>query len=269
MDKGRFLCLLLLCVLQPLHTILAQKIVCQVKVSLEKMPMENQDKLAYLQGELESYINSFEWSEDEFGYDVNCEMEIAFDEVKTVSYEDRYTATIIVSNGIDLQYADRRWIFALNEQERLVHSLSFHPFSSLIDFYLLLILGHEYDKLYDLGGQEYYDKARQISETAKFSTQYYRGWDRRQDLITQLTSQRMEPYRKLIFHYYTGYYFYESQEMDNARAHFNRAIVMLKQCPKEKLGRFYDLNYFYFSKALKDLKLSNELNTLDRMKPEK
>ncbi|MBC8277266.1 MAG: DUF4835 family protein [FCB group bacterium] len=250
------------------HNVFAQKIVCRTKISLEKMPLENQQKLAFLQEELDSYINTFDWTEDEFGYDVNCLLEIAFDEVKTVSYEDRYVATVIISNGVDLQYADKRWTFALNQGERLSHSSSFHPFTSLIDFYLDLILGHEFDKLHDLGGDEFYAAAKLLGESAKFSSQYYRGWDRRNITVTDLTSQSNIPYRKLLFHYNTGLYFFDTQEFDSARPHLHRAAGLLKRVEKKKLERFYDLNYLYFSRALKSMKMPAELKTLDSYKPQ-
>lgn len=249
-------------------SLFAQKIACQVKISLEKMPLENQQKLAFLQEELDSYINTFDWTEDEYNYDINCQLEIAFDEVKTVSYEDRYVATIIISNGVDLQFADKRWTFALSEGERLSHSASFHPFTGLIDFYLDLILGHEFDKLHDLGGDKFYDAAKILGESAKFSSQYYRGWDRRNVILTDLTSEGNKPYRKLLYHYNTGLYFFDSQEFDSARPHLTRAVGLLKKVEKQKLERFYDLNYHYFSQALKGLKMPAELKTLDSCKPQ-
>lgn len=232
------------------------------------MPLENQDKLSFLRDELENYMNDFEWTENEFGYDLNCQLEIAFDEVKTISYEDRYVATIIISNGIDLQYADKRWLFALDRGERLVHSSSFHPFSSLIDFYMNLILGHEFDKLFDLGGEEYYDAAKQLGESAKFSTQYYKGWDRRNITMAETIDQKNEPYRKLLFHFYTGLYFYDSRDFENAKPHLGRAAGLIKRVDVKKLDRFYDLNYLYFSQALKAMKMPEELKALDYYKPE-
>lgn len=249
--------------------IFAQRVACQVKVTTEKMPQDYQAKLSFLQSQLDSYINSYDWTDNEFGYDINCQLEVAFDEVKIISYEDRYTATIIISNGVDLQYADKRWLFALAPGENLQHSSSFHPFSSLLDFYFNLLIGFEYDKLFDLGGTKYYEAAKYINESAKFSTQYYKGWDRRAELITDVMSDSNIPFRKLQFHYFTGYYFYQAEDPENAVPHLNRAVNLLKQIPADKLERFYELNYIYFAKALSDLKMKSENQTLDYYKPVK
>ena len=246
---------------------LGQKIVSKVNIMLEKMPIENQTKLSFLQRELESYLNDYEWSEDEFQYDLNCELAIAFDEAKTISFEDRYTATIIITNTVDLQYADKRWTFALQPNESLRHSSSFHPFTSLIDFYVNMILAREYDKLYEYGGDKYYDAAYQINELAKFNTQYYKGWDKRTDLITSLRADNNKPYRKLLFHFNTGYYFYEMGDPENAVPHLKNAVILIKSIPKNKRDRFFEVNYTNFLNALKKLKLSEEAKYIETFKP--
>ena len=230
-----------------------QKIICEVRVNLEKLPLESQPKMAHLQDEVNDYINNFDWSEDEFKYDLHCEMEIAFDQAQSTSYEDRYKASFIISNGVDLQYYDKRWLFALNSDEHLMHSSSFHPFTSLLDFYINLILAHEYDKLKKFGGDSYNDKAHIISESAKFSTQYYLGWDRRSDLLQELMAQRSKPYRQLIWHYYTGHYFFEMDDKEPAKEHLTAAASIIPRVDKKKLTRFFDLNYVNFTTALEAL----------------
>lgn len=245
-----------------------QKITCEVKVSLEKMPLENQEKLTFLQNELDTYINAYDWTENEYGYEVACQMEIAFDEVKIVNYEDRYTATIIVSNGVDLQFADKRWVFSMAKGERLAHSSSFGSFTGLIDFYFNLILAHEFDKLSRLGGEKYLDAAKVIGESAKFSTQYYKGWDRRNELAVELASENNKPYRLIQFHTFHGTYFYEEKDRENAAIHFKYAVGLLNKIPPEKLKRYYELYYITLSKALKEMKMTGELEVLNSMKPE-
>ena len=244
----------------------AQNIDCRVRVSLEKMPLENQEKLSYLRDELDLYINSWDWTDAEYNYDISCQLEIAFDEVKIVGYEDRYTATMIVSNGVDLQYADKRWLFALQPNERLQHSSAFHPFSGFLDFYFYLLLAHEYDKLSRLGGDEYYDKALQVSESAKFSSQYYKGWDRRIDLIQELRKDDNKPYRQCLFHFFNGYAFYEADDRDNAKVHFQRLANQLRRVPEEKRKRFFELNYLQIDKAMEALGLERELALVNSLK---
>lgn len=246
----------------------AQKIVCKVKVNLEKMPYDNQAKLTYLQEELETYINRYNWSEDEFKYDLNCEMELAFTEAKSVAYEDQYTASIIVSNGVDLLYSDKRCTFALEENERLVHSTAFHPLAGVIDFYFFLILAYEYDKLYEFGGDDYYDLVHQITISAKSAPQkYFRGWDRRGDLVKDLQSESNKRFRRLLYHYFTGYYFYQEKDYEGAKPHLSTAVKLLRRIPIEKLSRFLELNYTNFYASLKRLKLGEQAKQLESFKP--
>ena len=246
----------------------AQRIVCTVGVNVERLPLDSQTKLAGLQNELENYMNGFDWTENEFQYDLNCQLEVAFSEAKTISYEDRYQAAIIISNGIDLQYADKRWEFALALNEKLDHSTSFHPFTALIDFYTCLILAYEYDKLFVLGGDRYLDIAHQINESAKFNLQYYKGWDRRAELIAEIKSESNKDYRRLIYNYHTGMYFFKQKDNDNAVKFLNAAMNLVKRIPKEQLNRFFDVNYTDFINALKKLKAKEQAKFIEQFNPE-
>nr|MBC8205286.1 DUF4835 family protein [FCB group bacterium] len=80
----------------------AQKIICEIRINLDKLPSESQPKLRRLSDEVDNYINNYEWTEDEFQYDMTCEMEIAFSKAMSTSYEDRYEASFVISNGVDL-----------------------------------------------------------------------------------------------------------------------------------------------------------------------
>ncbi len=246
----------------------AQRVVCDVKVTLEKMPLENQTKLTFLQSELANYMNIYDWTENEFKYNLNCQLEVAFSEAKTISYEDRYVATIVISNGVDLQYADKRWEFSLRQDERLEHSETFHPFTSLIDFYNYLILAHEYDKLYRMGGDRYLDMANQINESAKFDVQYYKGWDRRSDIINTLRSEERKEYRKLIYYYFTGIYFYDQKDKKKAVQFLSAALEQVKKVSPDVLKRFFEVNYYALHRALKSLKLEDKARSIEKFAPE-
>jgi hypothetical protein len=247
----------------------SQKIVCRIKITEEKLPLENQAKLSFLENELDNYINAYDWTEDEFGYEVNCEMEIAFEEATTTSFEDRYSASVIVSNGVDLQYADKRWIFPLAQNQRLDHSTSFNPFTSLLDFYFNLILAYEKDRYINLGGTPFLEAAKQINESAKFNSQYYKGWDRRTDLITDLMSQNHTIYRQLMYHYFTGIYFYQVEDWDNAKPHFTNAIRLISKIPRDRLERFFEVYRIPFTKALNDVKMTDEAKYIESFTIEK
>jgi len=228
-----------------------------VTISPEKLPQENQMKLAYLKDELESYINNYEWTENEFDYNIECELELAFSQAQVVSFEDRYTATLVISNGIDLLYADKRCTFPLQENERLEHTSSYHPFTSLVDFYFYLLIGYEYDKLYEFGGDKYYQLAKELSISSKSANQYYKGWERREDIIAAILDEKNKKHRLLIFNYYTGYYFFEEKDFDQAEPYLLEAVKLLKNIPPEKRDRFLELNYKNFNDALLKMQLKD------------
>jgi hypothetical protein len=243
-----------------------QKIVCNVTITPDKLPQENQMKLSYLKDELQDYTNNYEWTENEFDYEIECELELAFSQAQVVSYEDRYTATLVISNGKDQLYADKRCTFPLQEKERLVHSSSYHPFTSLIDFYFYLLIGYEYDKLYEFGGDEYYQLAKELSISSKSAIQYYKGWDRREDIITGILDEKNRKHRLLMYNYYTGYYFYEENDFEQAEPYLLEAVKLLKNIPPDKRDRFLQLNYKNFNNALIKMQLKDQAAKLKTYK---
>ena len=244
--------------------VFGQRIQCKVNINTNRLPQDKKSKVDFLENELSNYINLYDWSDNEFKYNMNCQLEVGFSDVKSISYEDLYSANLVISNGVDLHYADKWWDFKLEQGENFSHDNVFHSFTSMVDFYVYLILAHEYDKLYVFGGDPYYTMAKNIVRDAKFAEQrYYRGWDDRADIVDNLMADNNKPYRKLIYHYYTGIYFYQNNQPENAGRHLAEGIKQLKEVPRDRLDRFYDISYANFSKALKSLKMNQQLEILN------
>ena len=138
----------------------AQRIQAKIEVTLDKLPMDNQQRLSDLQAQLDRYINAYEWCPNNYNYTVPVSINIYFEEAKATSREDRYEARLIISNESDVQYSDYRWDFDLDAHPQLAHSPTYNAFTGMIDFYMYLILGFEFDRIEKLGGRDYFQKAR-------------------------------------------------------------------------------------------------------------
>jgi hypothetical protein len=244
--------------------VIGQEIEATVEVVLDKLPQENQQKLADLTTELDRYLNRHEWCPNEYGYKVPVSINVYFEEAKTTSREDQYDARIIVSNQSDVQYSDYRWEFNLEQDPRLEHSSIYHPFNGLIDFYLYLILGYEFDRIEKLGGRDYFQQARNILEQAKFG-RFIRGWDRRETILNDILSDENLPFREMRFYYYTGMYYYEFQEFADAKLYLKKALSYFETIPTDDMERFYSLNYHQMGVALRQLQMQEELELLMRI----
>ena len=249
------------------HAVFSQRIHGTVEVVLDKLPMENQEKLAELADQLDRYINGFEWSPDDYKYEVPVSINVYFEEAKATSREDRYEARLIISNESDVQYSDYRWDFDLDPHPQLQHTQTYQPFTGMIEFYLYLILGFEFDRIEKLGGRDYFQKARDVLEQAKFS-RFIRGWDRREDILVEVLSAENQPTREMKFYYYTGIYYFDFGEIEDAREYLVKALSYFSGLPEEAMNRFYSLNYYPMGEALKQLAMKNELELLMQLDKE-
>jgi len=170
-------------------------------------------------------------------------------EDRSTNAEDRYAGQILIHNNYDLQFFDKRWSYTYMIENNLQHQENgLDSFTSVVDFYIYLILGGEFDKWSTLGGQVYFEKAKSIAEQAKFGMgRFIEGWDRRLDLVTYLLGDRHRPYREMVDYYFYGLSFIRE---DNARArqHCATAISMLDKIitndpENEYAKKFVDAHY--------------------------
>ncbi|MBN1996445.1 DUF4835 family protein [candidate division KSB1 bacterium] len=221
----------------------AQRIEAQVKVTLDGLSQDKQTKLAGFADKIEHYINSYNWSDDPWDTVVYVYFEMAPQDISTGA-EERYSSVLMISNTNDIQFSDKRWKFAYQAEEILVHDEAYlHSFTNMVDFYIYLILGGEFDKWGTLGGTVYYEKARHIAEQSKFSlARYIDGWDRRLDLVNLLLSDRHKPFREMVDYYFYGISFIR-EDNAKARKHCATAVEMLDKILSNEPENEYAKNF--------------------------
>lgn len=181
----------------------AQKVRAEVNVILERLPLEKQDKLVDFQEQLRSYINQNTWCEDVYGHELPIKIQIYLQDA-SVSYEDRYKGNLLISNSKDMQFYDKRWIFNFNPLEPVTFDENqFHPFTAVIDFYIYILVGGEFDKFGKFEGSPYYEKTQKINQQARFSRFIY-GWDERREVIAEILDKDNQSYREALDAYYLG-----------------------------------------------------------------
>ena len=246
----------------------AQELVATVRVSMDKLPQENQNKLQGLNRVVEAYINQRVWAPNEYLYELPVDIEIYFEEAKAISFEDRYKATFVVSNRSNMQYNDKRWEFALEPGVQLTYSDQFDAFRSMIDFYIYMALGYEFDKVKKFGGTPYYESARLIAQQARFSSRFFLGWDKREEWVEEVTDKEDDQLRYLNFLFYTGeWLFYEERDRETAKQYLLYAIKQLDKIQVENLERFFDLNYYDYANALEEYKEYTSISKLASLDP--
>jgi len=219
---------------------LAQKVRAEVKTILEKLPLDKQEKLRDFASRVQDYINNYRWTEDQDAGEIRLSVQMVLEDI-SVSGEDRYRAELLVSlvsspvsPKSDLQFYDRRCRFAYQKNEPLVHSEGvFAPLTGLLDYYVCLILGGEFDKYGKLLGDPYFQKARDVAEQGKFSRgQFTEGWDLRLEQAKKFLSEDFRKFREMKDYYFYGLTWVPEDE-NKARQYIRVAVDMLAEVLKK------------------------------------
>jgi hypothetical protein len=195
--RGSFFCVLLSCyiITGTGDYVFAQQVKAHVKVMLERLPLLKQKKLNDLEEKIEYYLDDYNWTKESLDEEIPITMQIFLTD-KSVSYEDRYAGSILISNNLDIQYTDKYWNFPYQAEDRLVHNENaYNTFTGLLDFYMYLVLGGEYDKYGRFLGTPFYEKAKHISDQAKFNSQFIYGWEERDVKIASILSDEYTSFR--------------------------------------------------------------------------
>jgi hypothetical protein len=244
-----------------------QLLIPEVTIDFKGLPQEAQAKLAGLDSAVIQYLRGQQWAGDDYQYDFPIQIAIYFtpNEYSPNPQEDKFKAKLIVSNKKDARLEDTRWEFGLR-QPYMFRPNQYHPFMGVIEFYVWLLYGLEFDKLEKLGGRPWYDKARTVYLTS-INSQYMLGWDKRKDLLDAQVDKRNDTSRSLNFYYYTGIYYDIKEKYADAKDYLYWALVYLEKVPEEVQTRFLDINRDDFARALIRADYAKGIKALEKLDP--
>lgn len=204
----------------------AQQITADVTLMLERLPLEKQEKLKNLADDLEVYLSDYDWTGEFLDSPIPVNVQIVLQD-QSVSFEPRYAASFLISNRLDLQYGDKYWRFPYQDGTPLFHEENvYNPFLSFLDYYIYLVLAWEYDKMGKFLGTPYYEKARLISDQAKFNTTFAYGWEERGREVEYFLSEANKPFRQAKDMFFLGLS-YAGEVDSTARRYCGHAIDLL------------------------------------------
>jgi hypothetical protein len=243
----------------------AQLLFPKVIVNTDPLPEEAQKKLVGLDSLLTIYLQNQEWAGDRYNYDFPIQMNIYFTEYIADPREDHYKAKLIATNKSDARFEDVRWEFGLRTPFAFQPSV-YQPFKSVVEFYVWMLIGTEYDKLEKLGGGIYYEKARQIYLESSASIFVF-GWDKRIDMLRAQVDDRNKIARELSFFYHTGIYYDEKKDYSKSKDYLYYALVKLDKVPIDVQEKFLDTEHRQFAEALLRSGYTKGITALIRMDP--
>ncbi|WP_445665887.1 type IX secretion system protein PorD [Fodinibius sp. AD559] len=221
------------------QSIWAQEINANVTIDRSQINSTSLGYLDKLPQQIEEYINQYEWTNANFNENERIKMSL---QINLLSVEDyNFKAQIIVRsqrpiynttrNTVLFLFNDEEWDFEYTPNRTFLHDeLQFDPLISLIDFYIYIILGYDFDSFEELGGTEYYQRAQNILSLAQSTSAI--GWSRssnqrnRAQLVSNLLQTNYELFRAALYQYHREGI---DQFLDNPEQARNQIISALEK----------------------------------------
>lgn len=216
MKKILVLAICLLAALLVPPTSAAQELVCTIEVNASQIEGTNKSVFETLQGALTEYVNTRKWTNTTFAPNERIECRL-FLTVKSYEndrmkgdlqiqlsrpvYNSTYTTSLFnfKDTKIDFEYREGDpLIFSENSMESNL--------TAIINFYVYLMLGIDFDSFSPLGGQPYFDRAATVVQMAQSSGEI--GWKVFEDtknraaLLAVFTDNNTSGFRNLLYQYH-------------------------------------------------------------------
>ena len=219
----------------------------KVNVSVNAPRIQNIDPKLFqtFESELSIFFNNTKWTEDEFEDFEKIEGNVSVNIIEDIN-ETTFRADIQVQairpvfnstyKTQTLNYQDKGVIITYNELQPIRNSFNsyFDPLSSLLSFYAFMILGFDYDSFEIYGGDDHFKVARDIINSLPASVAERPGWDpknrsniSRFNVIEEILSPRMRPYRQAIYEYHIKSLDHMTENAAKSRAVMTSALTSI------------------------------------------
>jgi hypothetical protein len=199
----------------------AQEIKCNVTVNLDQVAFENRNYISSLQNDLENYIDNQKFSDITWeGEKIPIDIQIVLSGGTNNIFQARmFIMSKRLLDGpseepamsLALKLLENSWSFEYNMGANLSYNpMRFDKFTSVIDYYMLIVIGFDMDTYQTSGGNPAFDKARNIAVMASsnnavgFETNTQPGVFNKYNFVNEIVDLRYSEIRRLIFAYYVN-----------------------------------------------------------------
>lgn len=247
--------------------ILAQEIKCTVSVNMEQVSFENRNYVGSLQNDLENYINNQKFSDNDWeGDKIPVDIQIVLSGgTKNIFQARMFIMSRRILDGpteepamsLALKLVENTWSFEYNNGASLTYNPQrFDKFASIIDYYMLMVIGFDLDSYSQLDGNKAFEKARNIAVMASsnnaigFETNTQPGVFNKYNFVNEILDLRYEEIRKLIQAYYVNGMDKMGFDKDKAKAEIKNILLDMANYKKNKIVTHSNvLQAFFETKA--------------------
>ena len=195
----------------------AQELEIRIQVSHAQLQGVDNSKYENMQKALNEFVTNQIWTNNVFKTEERIKCNMLLNITKEV-YSDEFQATLqvvssrpVYGTGYDspmLNILDKNIQFKYADGETLIFNENSHDeLTSLIAYYVYIIIGFDYDSFGKMGGTPYFEKAQKIVNNAQGSN--YAGWKsfetnkrNRYWLAENLMNSVYAPIREYIYKYH-------------------------------------------------------------------
>ncbi len=240
-----------------------QEFNCNVTLNNDLLEGASFTYITELEQQIEDYINEFKWTDIEFQEHerIICQIQIViesgnsnFDFASRVVFSFRRPIYNTNTETTSIILSDDTWKFNYPQGRSFIHDeLQFDELTGLIDFFIYLGLGYDFDSFSPLGGTPYFLKAQNIVDLAQTTSAI--GWSRstnnrrnRYTLITDLLNNSYEPLRQAYYTYHRNGLDHFIMDENLARTNVLEALKQIRDA-KRRATSNYLFDIFFDTKS--------------------
>lgn len=234
-----------------LFQVRGQELNCQLSIATPGMSDTERQIMQTLRTQLHEFINQTNWTGYQFetrerieaSIQITIEERLGSDEYRASIqvqsrrpvYQTAYSAPVFNHRDRDVEFRYRE-----NEPLDFADNAFTSNLTSLIAYYVYIIIGFDFDTFSPLGGTPYFEKAQQIVNLAQNAPQ--RGWKsfesqrNRYWLVENLQNTTYRQIRQSMYVYHRQGFDKMTDNMDLARAEVVNSLEMLQSAHRERPG---------------------------------
>ena len=250
----------------------SQELLCNVRVNSSQVQTSDRKVFQTMQTEIYEFINNRKWTTTNIQNEERIECTIMINISKKIS-NDEYEGSIQIQSTRPIygtsykstlfNYLDNNFKFKYLEYQSLEFSESTHMsnLTSVLAFYVNIILGLDFATFSEDGAYEYFSKAQKIVSNAQnvretgwkaFESDKNRYW-----LVHDLMDQRYADIHMCMYRYHRTGMDNLAEDPDDARFEITEALESLKSIYRENSSAFI-LKLFFDAKADEIVKIYSE-----------
>jgi len=230
-----------------------QEFYCNVQVNSQQV--EGTDKRVFetLQNAIFEFMNNRTWTNYSFTVEERIECALLITISRKIS-SDVFEGTINIVlrrpayktsyNSASLNFIDKDFQFRYVEYQPLDYSDNVYTsnLTSVLAYYVYILLGLDFDSFSLYGGTPYYEKAQAIVNTAQNAGE--RGWKAYENqrnrywLVENLLNPAYQKIRKFIYEYHRKGLDIMAEDAPKGRANITKSLDLLQQLYNERPGLF-------------------------------